>query len=117
VWGREWCLDRAYGLGRSNDRLWSRTTAVNDIIFLRPLESARYDRAGLLDVLGQVVLARLALHALSLGFDQPLAGRWIAEPQAPRLLLIDAGQEPVAELVDLDSDNRVDVLYVTHGGR
>jgi hypothetical protein len=116
VWGREWCLDRGHGLGRSNDRLWSRTTQVSDIIFLQPMERVRYDRVGLLDVLGEMVFGRLALHALSLGFDQPLAGRWVAEPRAPRLLVIDAGPEPVAELVDLDGNGRVDVLYVTQYG-
>ena len=116
VWGREWCLDKGFGLGRSNDRLWSRTTDVGDIIWRPRTDRDRLDRGSIIDVLGDVVFGRLALHALSLGFDAPLAGRWVAEPDAPRLLLIDAGNEPVAELVDLDRDDRVDVLYVTHYG-
>ncbi|HSJ12761.1 MAG TPA: hypothetical protein VK939_00005, partial [Longimicrobiales bacterium] len=117
VWGREWCLDKGFGLGRSSDRVWSRTTDVGDIIFgRRTTDRDRYDRGSLIDIVGDIVVGRLALHALSLGFDQPLVGRWVAEPNAPRLLLVDAGPEPVAELVDWNGDGRVDVLYVTHYG-
>lgn len=113
VWGREWCLDKGFGLGRSNDRLWARTR-VEDIIFGRRIEQDRLDRGSLIDVLGDIVFGRLAMHALTLGFDQPLVGSYVAEPNAPHLLLINAGNEPVAELVDLNGDNRVDVLYVSH---
>jgi len=116
VWGREWCLDKGFGLGRSNDRTWSRTSTVEDIVFGRIPESDRVERPTLIDILGDVVLNRLAVHALSLGFGEPLSGRWVAEPASPQLLLVYSGDEPVAELVDLDRDDRVDVLYVTHYG-
>lgn len=115
VWGRQWCLDKGFGLGRSNERLWSRAT-IDDILFSRQVEADRYDRRGLIDVLGDVVFGRLALHALSLGFDQPLSGLWVAEPQAPHLLRVYSGPEPVAELVDLDGDNRADVMFVSYAG-
>jgi hypothetical protein len=116
VWGREWCLDKGFGLGRSNDRTWSRTTDVGDIVWGRTTDNDRLERRTIEDIVGDIVFGRLALHALSLGFDEPLVGRWVAEPQGPRLLVIDSGDEPVAEFVDLNRDDRVDVLYVTHYG-
>jgi hypothetical protein len=113
VWGREWCLDKGFGLGRSNDRYWARTR-VEDIIFGRRIEQDRLDRGSLIDILGDVVFGRLALHALALGFDQPLIGTYSYQPDAPRIVRVYSASEPVAELVDLNGDDRVDLLYVTH---
>ena len=113
VWGREWCLDKGFGLGRSNDRYWARTR-VDDIVFGRPIDRDRLDRGSLIDVLGDVVFGRLALHALTLGFDQPLMGYYVSEPQSPQILRLHSGDEPVAEMIDVDRDGRVDLLYVSH---
>lgn len=112
-WGREWCIEKGWGLGGDDDVFWSRTR-VDDVIFDRRPDVERMDRGTLLDVLGDVVLGRLALHALTLGLTEPLVGAWVAEPDAPYVLRIDAGERPVAELVDLDRDNRADVLLVRH---
>jgi len=112
VWGREWCLDKGFGLGSRAGTLWSRGT-VNDVVFLRQDDyPTRLDRGGLLGVLGDLVLGRLALQALTLGYDQPLVGTWVVEPQHPRLLRVYSGGYPVAEFVDTDYDNRPEILYV-----
>jgi hypothetical protein len=111
VWGRQWCLDKGFGLGSDDRWIWSRRD-VDDIVFLRRVNRAELGRNVLIDVLGDVVFGRLALHALTLGFTEPLVGMWIAQPQAPRLLLINSGDYAVAELVDTDYDDRVDVLFV-----
>lgn len=114
VWGREWCLDKGFGLGGRSGRMWARGD-VDDVIFRRS-DRVALDRLDdwddLLGVLGEVVVGRLALHALSLGYAEPLNGVWIAEPEAPRILRVRAGDDVVAELVDLDRDDRVEVLYV-----
>ena len=110
VWGREWCLDKGFGLGSRSGMLWSRGR-IDDIIYRRT-DRDRLDRRGLIDVLGDVVLGRLALHALSLGIVDPLFGSFVNEPQGPRLLLIRSGDVEVAEFVDADRNDRFDVLYV-----
>lgn len=110
VWGREWCMDKGFGLGSSNDWLWGRHRP-DDILFLRD-DRLSLDRGGLLDVLGSVVFNRLALHAVTLGLADPLGGRWIGESTGPRVMLLDSGDTQVAELVDLDRNGTVDVMYV-----
>jgi hypothetical protein len=111
VWGRGWCLDKGFGLGSRAGTLWSRGT-IDDVIFRRPDYGTRLDRGGLIGVLGDLVLGRLALQALTLGYDQPLVGMWVAEPRSPRLLRVYSGGYPVAEFVDTDYDNRPEYLYV-----
>ena len=111
VWGREWCLDKGFGLGSRSGTIWSRTR-IDDIIFGRRTDRDRYDRGGLIDILGDIVVGRLALHALSLGYDRPLVGYWVAEPESPRLMRVYAGDNVVAEFVDWDRDDRVEYLYV-----
>lgn len=110
VWGRDWCLQKGFGLGSQDGTLWSRG-AINDVTFRRT-DTPRLDRGGLLDVLGDVVLGRLALQAVTLGYDQPLMGLWLTPPSGPRILQVHSGSYPVAELVDTNRDNRAEVLYV-----
>ncbi|HLM69383.1 MAG TPA: hypothetical protein VK358_17720, partial [Longimicrobium sp.] len=72
----------------------------------------RLDRGGLIGALGDVVFGRLALQAVALGYDQPLVGSWVAQPEGPRILRVHSGDHEVAEIVDTDRDDRADVLYV-----
>lgn len=111
VWGRDWCLQKGFGLGSRQGTLWSRSR-IDDVIFRRPVQPIRLDRGGLLDVLGDLVLGRLALHSVAMGYQEPLAGVWVTDPTAPRLLRVYSGDQPVAEFVDYDRDDRVEVLYV-----
>lgn len=110
VWGREWCIRQGFGLG-GDDVLWSRAR-IDDVVFGRRTDRDRLDRVSLIDVLGAVVFDRLALHALTLGYDDPLTGTWVTEPTGPRLLRVYSGDRQVAELLDSDRDDRVEVLYV-----
>jgi hypothetical protein len=112
VWGREWCIDKGFGLGASDGWLWGRHNP-DDVVFRPVSDRVSLDRGGLIDVLGSVVFDRLALHAITLGLADPLAGRWIGEPAGPRVMVLDSGSRPIAELIDLDRDGRVDVMYVT----
>lgn len=110
VGGREWCLDKGFGLGSRNGTLWSRG-GIDDVIWRRPTAD-RLDRGGLAGVLGDVIFGRLAFQAITLGYDQPLVGFWVAEPEGPRILRVHSGDYEVAEFVDTDRDDRADVLYV-----
>jgi hypothetical protein len=71
-------------------------------------------RDALLSLLGPIAFDRLALHAITLGLSEPLAARWMVsqEPGAPRVLRVSSGRLPVAEVVDIDQDNRADMLVV-----
>ncbi|HYR11482.1 MAG TPA: hypothetical protein VEQ60_27110 [Longimicrobium sp.] len=111
VWGREWCIEKGFGLGSRSGTIWSRG-GIGDVIFRNPDTRTRLDRGGLLGVLGDIVLGRLALQAVSLGYDQPLTGYWVAEPEGPRILRVRSGDYEVAEFYDRDRNDRVEVLYV-----
>lgn len=112
VFGREWCLDKGFGLGDYRDLRWGRTTDARDIIFHRTVDRGTLARAVLIDVLGDVVFDRLGLHALTLGYSDPLTGVWLAEPTGPRVLRLSSGTMPIAEIYDADRDDRADVLVV-----
>jgi hypothetical protein len=111
VQGREWCIEKGFGLGSRSGTVWSRG-GIGDIIFRNPDTRTRLDRGGLLGVLGDVVLGRLALQSVALGYDQPLTGYWVAEPEGPRILRVRSGDHEVAEFYDRDRNDRVEVLYV-----
>lgn len=106
VHGREWCRDKGWGTGDWRDVSWG------DVIFGRQdrrRESDRLDRGGLADVLGDVVFGRLESHARSAG-GGALNGRFV-ESQG-RLLQVRAGSSPLAELLDIDRDGRVDRMLL-----
>lgn len=111
VWGRAWCIDKGFGLGSRAGTIWSRGS-IGDVIFRRPDDRTRLDRGGLIGVLGDIVFGRLALQAITLGYDQPLVGVWLAEPEGPRILRVNSGPYEVAEFYDADRDGRAEVLYV-----
>jgi hypothetical protein len=111
VHGREWCMDKGFGLGSRSGTMWSRGS-IEDVVFRRRTDGDRLDRGGLAGVLGDIVFGRLALQSVALGYDQPLMGVWVAQPEGPRILRVRSGEHEVAEFVDRDRDDRVEVLYV-----
>lgn len=114
-WGRQWCLDKGFGLGVDNsfnNVRWGRNLDVNDLVFVREPTSATLTRAALEAVLGQRAVDRLALHAITLGLVDPLVGTWRTDPAGPRVLLVNSGNYPVAEIVDVDRDLRSDRMVV-----
>lgn len=116
VWGRAWCMDKGFGLGDGEDRVWGWGRDIEDVVLRRPDTDRDLDRGGLRDVLGDIVFGRIALQSLVLGADEPLSGRWLGQQDGPRVLRIHAGDLPVAELVDADRDDEVDVLVFNLGG-
>jgi hypothetical protein len=115
VWGRDWCLDKGFGLG-DGQRAWAVTRPIEDIIFGRPDPRERRieaDRLG--DLLGEIVLGRLAFQSVVLGGTDPLTGLWMGDTEGPRTLRVMSGSVPVAELVDYDRNGRVDTLIFNLG--
>ncbi len=112
VFGRDWCLDKGFGLGDHDDLRWGRSTDVGDIIFRQDVDRGTLARSVLLGVLGDVVFNRLGLHALTLGYTDPLTGVWLGEPTGPRVLRVTSGNVPIAEIYDDNRDDRADALIV-----
>src|SRR5688500_5574691 len=114
VFGRQWCIDKRFGLGERDDFRWGRTDRISDVVFLQAVTTGSLTRDALRSLLGPVAVDRLALHAITLGLSDPLTGRWMLsqEPGAPRVLVVSSGKLPVAEVVDLDQDNRADMMVV-----
>lgn len=114
-WGRDWCVQKGFGLGDGNTA-WAIDRSIEDVILRRAdRDRATLDRGGLIDVLGDVVFGRLALQSLVLGADRPLEGRWIGTEEGPRVLRIQAGDLPVAEIVDYGRDGRADRILFNLG--
>ncbi|MEX2154298.1 MAG: hypothetical protein WD825_13245 [Gemmatimonadaceae bacterium] len=112
VWGRQWCIDKGFGLGEFQEVRWARVINPGNVV-LRRTTTGPLSRDVLLDVLGDVVFNRLATQAITLGYVDPLTGRWIGEPTGgPRVLLLTAGDRPIAEIVDVNHDDRADLLVV-----
>jgi hypothetical protein len=112
VWGRQWCLDKGFGLGDFQDVRWGRTTTLGDIIFGRTATTGNLAGDVLLGLIGNTAFDRLALHAMTLGYSEPLTGVWAVEPTGRRVLLVNSGPAPVAEVVDVNGDNRADLMLV-----
>ena len=114
-WGRQWCLDKGFGLGVDNNLngvRWGRNLDASDVVFVREPATATLTRAALEAVLGQRAVDRLALHAITLGLVDPLVGTWRTDPAGPRVLLVSSGDFPVAEIVHTDRDLRSDRMVV-----
>jgi hypothetical protein len=112
VWGRQWCLDKGFGLGSQQNLRWGTTRSIGDIIFGRQSRSGILTRDALLGLLGPVAFDRLALHALTLGYTDPLTGVWRSDASGPNVLLVNSGSHPIAELVDTNRDQRSDQMLV-----
>ena len=112
VWGRQWCLDKGFGLGSYRDYSWGRTHDVGNIVFQPSSIGGSLIGSALESVLGRSAYNRLALHAVTLGLVEPLAGRWISQDTGPRMLMVNSAGYPVAEVVDVNRDNRADDLLV-----
>jgi hypothetical protein len=113
VWGRQWCVDKGFGLGSDNDIRWGRVVRAEDVMVRRASTPADLTRDVLASVLGEVVFNRLAAHAITLGLVDPLVGKWVADPAGRQVLLVNSGTSPVAEIVDSNRDDRADLMLVT----
>ena len=113
VYGRQWCVQRGYGLGR-NVR-WDRVR-WDDVIFRRSLPRRDYDlrRDVLQDVLGSVVFGRLDARRRQYGISAPLVGHWRVDNRRA-VMLVTAGGFPLAEMIDSNYDRRVDMILVNFG--
>jgi hypothetical protein len=112
VWGRQWCLDKGFGLGTQQSIRWGTTRTVSDIIFGRRVNSGVVPRDMLLNILGPVAFDRLALHAVTLGYTDPLTGVWHSEATGPDVLFVNSGRVPIAEFVDTNRDQRPELMLV-----
>lgn len=116
VWGRQWCIDKGFGLGATGNIRWGRTRDVSDMRWNGDLGTGSLTRDALIAVLGPTAFNRLALHAVTLGLVEPLAGQWRTDNSGQRLLLVSSGVAPVAEFADFNNDRLVDLMLVALRG-
>ncbi len=112
VWGRQWCLDKGFGIGSYDDYRWGRTDDLGDIAFSGGNLGTTLVSSALARLVGTNTFNRLALHAVTLGLVEPLTGRWVTDRTGPQVLMVNSGVLPVAELVDVNRDNRADNMIV-----
>jgi len=112
VWGRQWCIDKGFGLGDYQDYRWGQSTDLGDWTYGREVYQPSITNSILQSLLGTTAYNRLALHAVELGLLEPLTGRWVSQQTGPQLLTVNSGQYPVAEVVDSNRDFRWDDLLV-----
>jgi hypothetical protein len=109
VHGRQWCVNKGFGLGGSR---WDRGNW--DVIFREsPRSNMDVGRSVLSDVLGSVIFNRLDARRQTFGVTQPLWGRWI-DAEGRSVLMVNAGRTPIAELVDSNRDRRVDLVLLNY---
>ncbi|HJP60807.1 MAG TPA: hypothetical protein VJ865_12440 [Gemmatimonadaceae bacterium] len=111
VWGRQWCLQKGFGLGDSPNTRWAAARDIGDLTWVAPV-AGPLTRDALLNLIGPVAFDRLALHALTLGYTDPLTGVWRTDASGPSLLLVNSGSYPIAELLDSNRDQRPDLMLV-----
>ena len=112
VWGRQWCVDKGFSIGTQNHVRWGRTDDLGNIVFRRSGNGTNLTRDALLSLLGDNTFNRLALHAITLGYAEPLVGRWLGDATGSRVLYLTSGGRSVAEIVDVNRDDRADRLFV-----
>lgn len=122
VHGWDWCVEKGwaqdgyYNQGRYQDRRdggWL-PTRWEDVILGSPTPRRSGERMAeptLADILGGVIMGRLAGHRDRIGASGDLSGRWLLENGA-RILQVRSGHTPLAELTDLDADGRADVVLL-----
>jgi hypothetical protein len=113
VHGRQWCVDKGFGLGGSV--IWRR--AGWDDVRIRRTRNTTGDvtRAVLIDILGDRVYRRFDDRRTALGVREPLAGRWVQDREGGLILELHAGGTPVARLLDRNRDGRVNTVYLNFG--
>lgn len=110
--------NRRYG-DRRYEPSWERPR-WEDVIFRRPQRRypERYlDRGSLIDVLGGRVYHRLEQQRRYLGLRAPLAGYWTEARglgRNARVLVLHAGDIPLAHLTDRNGDGRVDRILLNN---
>ena len=110
VYGRAWCVQKGFGLGNQD---WRRVD--HGVIVLKHEVNVRVERAGLLEILGEILLSQLELRRAALHDDSPLTGRWLTPPDGARVLQVWAGAVPLSEVVDNDRDGSVDLVVMNFG--
>jgi len=111
VFGRQWCLDKGFGLGAESNLRWGRAS-VSDIVFTQPTTEQLITTAVLRQILGPTAFDRLAVQAATLGLVDPLTATWLGQPNTSRILYVHSGTAPVAEFIDANCDGRAETMLV-----
>ncbi|MDT8369575.1 MAG: hypothetical protein RQ745_10235 [Longimicrobiales bacterium] len=104
VHGMEWCADKGWARVEWDDVVFRESARSRSEPLLR--------RPTLSDILGEVILGRLTGEASNRGLDGEIEGQWVGQDDGPSILQLRVGDSPLAELTDMDRDNRADVVLL-----
>lgn len=109
VYGREWCRQRGYDLGRGQG--WERDR-WGDIVFRgsNRRRDEHLGRTALAQLLGNTLLNRFESYGRQYGRG-PVTGYWTPQSNG-NVLQLSIGSIPIARLIDLNRDRRVDYLLL-----
>lgn len=103
--GRQWCVDKGFGLGNSQ---WG-NAGWGDVVLRRTSSRASTVSAGTLsDIVGRVIFGRLQ----SQSNGGALSGLWLTPATGPVVLQVQSGGRPIAEFVDRNRDGRTEVVLL-----
>jgi hypothetical protein len=113
VYGRQWCIDRGFGLGSVT---W-RKVPPGQVKFGRvpqgPIDAGRLGWREVAEILTDAALDEIFGDSRRDLDRERLAGQWRGGDTEGLLVFeLLLGDEPVAELTDLDLDGQVDVVLV-----
>jgi len=113
VYGRQWCLDKGFGLGNAS---WRRTRPGR-IRFGRvpqgPIEPVRLGAREIAEILTDIALDEIFGESRYDLDRSSLAGEWRGgSGEGLFVLELLIGDDPVAELTDTDLDGEVDVVLI-----
>jgi hypothetical protein len=114
--GWQWCVDKGWANDpyARNARVGSwRREGWNDVIFRNPAprQGGSVPQRTIGDVLGSVVLGRLAQVGAASGLSGAMDGRWLRLPSGGAVLQLRMAGTPLAELADTNMDGRADAVY------
>jgi hypothetical protein len=103
--GRQWCLDKGFGLGNSN---WGKAGWGDVVLRRNGSRSSNVSSGTLSDILGRVIFGRLQ----SQSNGGALSGLWLTPATGPVVLQVQSGGRPFAEFVDRNRDGRAEVVLL-----
>lgn len=109
VHGRAWCIQKGFGLGGGSR--WDRVN-WGDAYLRNGRTSGSVGRVGLSDIVGSMMYGRLDARRRTYGYNAPLSGRWFRTESGAPALLVSAGTQALAELIDSNRDGRADLVLL-----
>ena len=108
LFGREWCHERGFRLGEEWERARGRDLPIERNASTRGVMNL----AALREMFGDELADRIDETRTGLELPDEISARWISTPTGGSILVLSAGNRPLAELLDRDRDGLADVVWL-----